>query len=364
MELNKSYAGFIKQWRENPISNIEGYLQLIQEMNFIEDTELEYNKLPLQTKYLVLPIVSVDSLATVKIAYIHQADNFALIVPDKVYESYKKLEKDASEETLVAINSEIELSIDSLGFTTTDNSFIELVKQVYLDCNNAEQAFNLTIDGQIKADEQEDEEEEEENFGSDSSPFAGEEPITDKPKRDSFKFDSPSIEIADTLEKEEAVYSQFSARTKALKKLENKLSKQPAVLTKNTYVKYLGENKNALAIIVDNKNIYNSLAAVPKKAKEVISLFGEAIRNNKDTQIVDSFIIDNQRVFIITENTHSNFWIVENETIEELDKATKSSKTIIVPTKYITLPKSSVRKESRKAVPVLKEDKVAFQIIN
>lgn len=350
--MTQSYAQFIKRWRENPILDVEGYTQLISDMNFNEDEEIEYEKLPLQILYLNLPIIT-DGVASVKVVAIIQADNFALIVPDNVHSIYEALLEDTTEEALAKINSSIELSIDTFGFGTSKPGFLGLVKQVYVEADNNKEPFQLEPSALAKAGKEEEPEEEE-------LPDARRGIFQSPDEKGGNDFEEPGLDFVDTIKKEEAVYSKFTRQTESLNKLEQKLKRHPKVLVNNTYAKYLDEAKAVLMLVIDNKNIYNSLAAIPKKAKEVLSIFGETIRTNKDTQLLDSYIVNHKRVFIVAENSPSNYWIVENEKIDKLDE-TKATK-IVSPIEYIVLPKSSIRRESRKAVPYLKEDKVVFVI--
>lgn len=337
-----SYAKFIKAWRENLISNVDGYREIIEEVGMTEDSELEYSKMPVSISYYKFPIIS-DGIASVKVVYLSQADNFVLITPENVYDVYTLLLEDPSE--IKAVNIGLQLSVDSAGFDTDDAEFQKLIQKAYIAAGNSSPAFELS--SAVKADVEDKSEEEEseiepslggKNFGDEieqTDEMSNKGPIFKEPK---------GFEADEEITKNMEGYSKFSNTTKSLHNLLENIKKSPAIVSENVYAKYLGESNNVLMLVVDNKSIYRSFINMPKKAKDTLTKFGESIRLNKDTQIVDSFVKDGKRAFVIAEYVGNNFWVVEGET--PLKESIYNKR--IVPKEVITLKGSSVRAESRK----------------
>ena len=91
-----------------------------------------------------------------------------------------------------------------------------------------------------------------------------------------------------------------------------------------------------------------------------MSAIGETIRKNKYTQLVDSFIVEGKRYFIIAEDIGNNFWISEQDELKRIEAASKNT-ILPLQDEIIILKKSSVREESRKLRPYILRDQIVFK---
>jgi hypothetical protein len=130
------------------------------------------------------------------------------------------------------------------------------------------------------------------------------------------------------------------------------------VIRENVRTKFLNKSKSILVIEVDNKAIYSRLSHVPKLAKRLLTVFGETIRLNGGTQLVDSFTKNNKRYFVISESVGNNFWVVNSDKLDILDK--ESGFVEPIQDKIIRLNRSSIRKESKKKVPYFKNSRIVY----
>jgi len=346
-----SFAKFIKEWRNNQISNVDGYKEILATLNMTEDIDLDYNKLPVQISFIKMPIIT-GGIANVKVVLIVQADNFALIIPENVYDSYEVIEDNSAE--IQSINLGLQLSIDSAGFDSSDVDYQNMVKRAYITADNSSPAFELLGVAKVNADNKV--EDEESGIGSPADKL-GE--IGSMDKSPEPVFEEPSgLEFDDEIAKNQEAYSKFSKDTNSLEKLLEKLKAAPTVISDNVKAKYIGESKNLLMLLVDNKSVYKSFINIPRKAKETISKFGETIRLNADTQIIDTFLVSGNRAFIVAEYVANNYWLVEGE--ENSNEELSGKK--IIPKRLIKLTKSSVREESRKFKPTTYNGKIAFSL--
>jgi len=154
----------------------------------------------------------------------------------------------------------------------------------------------------------------------------------------------------------ESAYKKFKKQGTYLESLKNRLyEKANPAMRKNIRVKI---QENVLVIEVNNKNIYNHYATIPAFAKRLLTNFGEAIRTNERTQLVDTFSKDGKRYFVIAEDIANNYWYVINEDMDKLDE----KEDYIRPSLggVAKLRRSSIRKESRSIIPYKMGRKIVF----
>lgn len=322
--------------------NKRGLVQLIESLEFSESEELLYNNLPLAASFVQLPIVE-DGDAYVKIVKLQQAENYVLIVPQKVVEAYNLISEDA--EIVAELNREIDLYAEVDGFDEKDPELTKIIKTSYLNLGNRLPAYELTAQAKgtvkDKDKEPEDDTSDLENFDFEDTGYE------DFENADADAFDDFLTDAE--VENNEEAFNRFTGNKNNFKQLVHKLYiNSPELIRENTKIKM---HKNLLIVKINNKNIYESLSNIPKLAKSLITEAGELLRKNNDTQLVDSINVNKQRFFIIASAKKNNFWKTTKDT---LDIVTSRS-TYIKPLQknIITLGSSNIRVEARKYRPAL-----------
>lgn len=356
-DVIKSYAQLLQEISRLETKNSEALLELISTVGFSEDTEVLFNSLPVRVLYKQIPAVVAGNLL-VKVVVLEQGGNVALIVPEQVAQVYEDTEKNPK--VLTEKNISLALYAEVYGFDTSNKKLQDLLKNTYLSAGNAMQAFDLVGIDVV--------EEPEAASGGD---FGGmpmlnniEAPEPAPVSDFDLPANTPDISVDtnsfDEIKENLDVYKKFKRQNKSLVNLVVSLKENATkILSKNIKFKLLNESKNLLLIEVNNKNIYESFPKAKSVAKQTITKLGEAIRKNKDTQLVDSFIKNGKRYFVVAENIANNFWVVNNE---NLNKISDKEKTYIVPIQkeVLTLKRSSVRKESRSNIPYKEGNVVVF----
>jgi hypothetical protein len=336
----KSYAQLIQMLSNTNLEDIDAFLADLKNLSFIEDEDTLYNKLPMSVFYKQLPAV-VNGDILIKVVILQQAEGLALIVPENVVQTYRDLIE--SPEMLAEKNSNVSLYAELYNLDSGDPKLQEIIKSVYISSGNEIKPFDLKDDLAQEKKEKEEGEEESETPEAPSEDFIFDEIEEDLP------------EMAD-IEVNEEAYKKFKKQSNALETLIEKLyEKSNAVLKKNVRSKM---HKKVLVIEVNNKLVYQSYEKVPAVAKKLLSNFGEAIRKNKSTQLIDSFSKDGKRYFVVAEHVANNYWYVKDEDIDVLNEnelhIEPNSRTVV------KLNKSSIRKESRKIAPYKKGKKIVF----
>lgn len=331
----KSYSQLIQALAGHELADIEALLKEIQGLSFIEDEDLLYNKLPMSVFYKQLPVVA-DAEVLVKVVILQQADGLVLIVPENVVETYQDLLENP--DLLTEKNNNIALYAEVYNLNSADDKLHDVIKEAYLYSGNSLKAFDLK---DSLAQEKEESDEETEQGAADDFDF------------DDIDMDLPEVEDIDLNQES---YKRFKKQSNYLENLVSSLyEKANGTLRQNVKKSFFHK---VLVIEVNNKNVYNQYEKVPAVAKKLLSNFGEMIRKNKGTQLVDSFSLDGKRYFVVAENLANNYWYVKDEEIDKLE----DDVTYIEPTAktVIKLNKSSIRKESRAVVPYKKGRKTVF----
>jgi hypothetical protein len=346
----QSFAQLIKLIASFEVENFDTLTQKLSDVNFVEDDDILYNSLPVSVSYVQLPAV-VEADVLVKVVKLVQGEGIIITLPDKVADVYKDLIEDP---TLIKDkNINLALYAEIYNFNSEDEKLQDIIKSSYLSAGNSAPAFELKDD---LAKEEEEQHKEPKGGGR-----AGTKPTpggSDDDLGDFGPIAEPVDDMPDITANEEA-YKKFKKQGTVLESLSKDLYKQAHEdLRENVKVRYLNENKNILVIEVDNKSVYNKFEHVPIAAKNLLSKFGESIRKNKDTQLVDSFTENGKRYFVVAENLSNNYWVVSNERLSTL----KESKTYIEPIQddIIRLTKSSIRKESRINYPYRRNKRVIY----
>jgi len=338
------------------LSNTDDYkpeilLDRLNVSEFTEDIETTYRSYPIKVLYKQLPIV-IDGEVLVKVVVLIQADSYALIIPENISETYKELLDNP--ELIDSKNIDFSLYAEVYNFDSDDSELLELIKEVYLAAGNSLKAFELV--GSLKVEpemEKEESEEEADPFKPANTDFSAEDF-----SEESFSEIEAPVEDFSEVEENYKAFKKFKKQSAFLESLVKKLyTMSNKQFKENIRIKFLN-NKSILAIEVDNKSVYRKFEHVPAIAKKSLSIFGEAIRKNDSTQLVDSFVKDGKRYFIVVESAGNNFWYVSKEEMSPLD----DSKDIIKPIQkdIIKLNRSSVRQESRKFIPCKKDKEIVF----
>lgn len=350
-EVVDSYVKLVKLLSDTDTYDPGTLLDQLNISEFNEDIETTYKSYPAKILYKQLPVVQNGDLL-VKIVVIAQADSYALIVPERISEIYKEVLENP--EIVAEKNVDFSLYAEIYNFDSSDKELLELIKEVYLAAGNSLKAFELT--GDLKKDSEESKEE----------PKEQQDPIEiDMPKTD---FSAPAPDFS-SIEEPVEEFPEVEENTKALKKFKKQSKFLESLVTKlasisnNTFkenikIKYLNKDNNILIIEVNNKNVYSKFEHVPAVAKKSLSTFGEAIRKNKNTQLVDAFTRDGKRYFIVAESAGNNFWYVNKEEINPLNTNTDIIKPI--QKDIIKLQRSSIRQESRKFLPCKNGKEIVF----
>jgi len=342
----ESYAQLINALSGHELSDIEALLAELKEMTFIEDEDVLYNKLPMAVYYKQLPAVY-DADVLVKVVIMQQGEGLILIVPEDVVSTYQDLIDNPEE--IVQKNNNISLYAEIYNLPTDDDKLHDLIKEVYLNAGNGIKPFDLTDELARKQsdDEEEGSDREDTDFDMGADDF------------DDEGFDDIDADFSDLddFAANESAFKKFRKHGSYLENLESKLyEKANDVMRKRVRTKFF---ENVLVIEVDNKNIYNKYANVSAFAKRLLTNFGEAIRTDKRTQLIDTFSKDGKRYFIVAEDVANNYWYVINEDMEKLDE---EKGDYIRPSldNVAKLRRSSIRKESRSIVPYKKGRKIVF----
>lgn len=343
----ESYAQLINALSGHELADIEALLDELKSMTFIEDEEILYNKLPMAVFYKQLPAVY-DADVLVKVVIMQQGDGLILVVPEEVVSTYQDLKDNPGD--IVQKNNDISLYAEVYNLNSEDDKLHELIKETYLNAGNGIKPFDLTDD--LAREEEEDEGEEGDRDDVDFDMGAD-----DEPEDEGFDDIEDDFADLDDFVANESAYKKFKKHGSYLENLESRLyEKANETMRKLVKTKHF---ENTLVVEVDNKNIYNAYSRVPAFAKRLLTNFGEAIRTNGRTQLVDSFAKDGKRYFVIAEDVANNYWYVINEDMEKLDE---EKGDYIRPDLdgVARLRRSSVRKESRSIVPYKKGRKIVF----
>jgi len=352
-----SYAQLVKALSDLEIKNSETLLDTVTKVGLVESDDTNYNNLPLKVMYKQIPAV-INGELLVKIVVLQQGDKLAIVVPEnvsKIYEDIKEVDnKEISKTMLSDFNINLALYAEVYGFSTDSSKFADIIKTTYLSTGNFTKAFEL-----VGEDIVEEEKEEEDSFGSElpsSDDFGGD---SDDFDFGDMEMDTPAEDFEEITENAKA-YKKFTNVSKSLNTLANKIKVEATeVLKANTKFKYLNKDKTVLVVEVDNKKIYNAFPKSKNIAKQTISKLGENIRKNRDTQLLDSFIKDGRRYFVLAENHDRNFWIVSRERLDQPTEGTE----VVQPIQrgIIRLAKSNIRKESRLNKPYRIDKKIVFK---
>jgi hypothetical protein len=318
------------------------FLQILEGLDYAETVELTYSNLPLEASYIQLPIIEGGDIL-VKIVKLQQAENVALVLPQKVTDAQLALGEDPT--LLSFINEDIDLYAEVYGFDKEDPELLKIIKNSYLTLGNRLPAYELTgVQRQVS-----------EEFSEDSG-FADE--LTDDFDVASTgyeDFENADAEAFDAflqdtrVQTNQEAFKRFTGTKNSYTTLLNKLyTNTPELIRENTKIKM---HNNLLVVKMNNHNIYESLKEVPQLAKDLISKAGEIIRKNNDTQLIESLNINNQRFFIIAEANKRNFWKTKQDTLSPLTKHTVYIKPL--QKNIIELNTSNVRVEARKYRPAL-----------
>lgn len=325
-----SYAQLAKSILGTNLLDVTAINALLESLDFADSSMLTYNGQDIGVFYKQLPVIS-DMDVLVKVVLLRQADNFVMIIPQKITESYDLLLDDPA--MLGEVNEGISLYAEVYGFDSKDTELEDIIKKAYIDAGEALPAYELT--NKLEKEAKEDKEEPDDIDAGFSDDLGGFDEIE-------AQLDNVPLEQDPDLAVNMEAYKAFKKNTNALPNLIKKLKDQPSVVRENLKLKYV---HNILLIKIENKTIYESLGAHPKIAKTVISNAGELIRNNSQTQIVDTFTIKGNRFFVVAEAAN-NFWYMLDDGLAKISKKDK----VIKPLKenVIRLNKSNVRKENRK----------------
>lgn len=346
----ESYAQLINALSGHELADIEALLAELKEMTFIEDEDVLYNKLPMAVYYKQLPAVY-DADVLVKVVIMQQGEGIILVVPEDVVSTFQDLSENP--EDIVQKNNDISLYAEIYNLPSEDEKLHDLIKEVYLNAGNGIKPFDLTDELARKEDDEDEDGEGSERDDIDFDMGGADDDFDDE----GFEDIDAELDDLDDFVANESAFKKFRKHGSYLEKLEAKLyEKANDVMRKRVKTKYF---ENVLVIEVDNKNIYNNYSTVPAFAKRLLTNFGEAIRTNERTQLVDSFAKDGKRYFVVAEDVANNYWYVINEDMEKLDE---EKGDYIRPNldNVAKLRRSSVRKESRSIVPYKKGRKIVF----
>jgi len=335
-----SYSQLVSALAGNDLADIEVLLEELKQMSFIEDEDVLYSKLPMAVFYKQLPVIS-EADVLVKVVLMQQGDGLILIVPENVVQAYEDLVENP--DLVTEKNNNVSLYAEIYNFDSTDEKLHDLIKETYINAGNGIKPFDLT--DELLQDKEDSQDSEEEPEGTDM--------IGD----DDFDFDEIVDELPEMedFEANESAYKKFKKQSNYLENLIKKLNKKANEnIKKNVRTKFIHK---VLVIEVDNKNIYRQYENIPAVAKKLLTNFGEAIRVNTGTQLVDSFSKDGKRYFVVAENLANNYWYVVKE---DMDQLNENEEAYISPKAPIKLRKSSIRKESRAVIPYKLGKKIIF----
>lgn len=321
--------------------------EIVKLANFIENDEVRYNNLPVAVHFVQIPVI-LGSEILVKVVFLRQADNYILIIPENVNEVFKRLLE--SPALLVDENLNLDLYAEVFGFDTDDQKLIELIKTSFLGAGNAVKAFDFATE-QKKEDK-------EDYDTADEQPTGGSKTMEDSFDTGGFEDFGDVIEDIPEVDTNLESYKKFKNFKKSVyKALKTVYNNSSQVIKNNVKVGFI-KPENAVAVIeVNNKEVYTKLKNSPKIAKQTLTEFGQALRNDKSIQLLDSFIKSGKRYFVITET--GNFWTVKHERLSELGDDTNYIDPI--QSNIVRLERSEIRQDARTLVPYRKNKKIVFK---
>lgn len=346
----ESYSQLVRYLIDQETVNTAEFLSKIEGLSFVEDSEEKYNNLAVGVSYKQLPAV-INGEVLVKVVLLTQGEAFALIMPEGVATAYQTIIEDP--DTLTEVNVKLSLYVEVCDFDTDDPKFADLVKSAYISAGDSTNAFEFTgIRKKKKADG-----DTEGSFDDFDMPAMGGSKDTGGMGGMS-EIPEPVEEFPEIDANMEAYkgFKSFSSGS-LIEAAKSWINRSSGVVNSNTKIKML-KDCHVLVIEVNNKAIYDKLKNSPSVAKRTISSFGEMIRLNKETQLVDSFQRDGKRYFVVVEDHGGNFWVVKKERLygipEDSDYVEPIQKDIV------KLSRSGVRVESRKRTPHRKGRIVVF----
>lgn len=366
----ESYVQLAKILSSEDVTDIKEVVAILNQASFLEDDEIMYDNRPAKVFYKQLPIVANDEIK-VKIVLLTQADSLALIIPEGVSDVYEILVDDPSK--IIEVNKDLSLYAEVYNFNSNDPKLHDIIKTAYLTAGEYLRAFDIPQEMEDQASQEEGEDGEGgDDLDSDFSDF-DDDFDTGGDNFENMFGDGGSAdfdEMGDDFDNFEEVnenahmYESFRKQSSALEALLVELdTKVESKLHKYIKYKFLKDGKgrnNLLALEVNNKELFDKYQKVPKLAKRIMTSIGEHIRRDDFTQLVDTFIKENKRYFIIAENLGNNFWITENDHMEVLGDYNGELYDPIQD-EIITLRRSSVRMESRKLKPYVDSNKILFK---
>lgn len=334
-----SYTQLIRQLKQLSTIDKDQLKHILDKVEFIPDKVKDYRNIELDTEFILLPVV-INSDIKVKIVKIESDDGIILILPNNIVDSYETINN--TPEELDNVNKSLILYAEVVGFDTEDPELHEIIKKAYLSAGDSIGAFTTHI-----VEEEPEETEELDEFGSlpDLGNLSADE--------DFEPFDDFSI---DELDANFESFKKFKVRTNSLNKLVNSIKKDsPEIIAENVR---LAKISNTLVVEVDNKNIYRLLEATPNLGKTILKNFGEFLKNQKNTQLIESYNANGKRYFVIAEQASNNFWLTEQDKLQDVDKKVRH----VVPKKdnIIILKNSNIRLAERKIVPKKDKDNIVF----
>jgi hypothetical protein len=355
-----SYLELVRDLSDSTSHEPELFFDRLGADNYTEDVETTYKSFPIGIYFRQLPIIK-DSDFLVKVVILRQADNYAIVMPEDVKAKYKQVKE--SPETIDEVNKNYSLFSGFYGLDAKDQELLDLIKTAYIESGGELAPFEIVGELKQEYDKIVSEEtvESEDDFSRPTADLGGSSETTGDDLFGDIDNTQTSLEETPGIEENLKALKKFNCNGDSLQRLLEKLYKiSNGTIKHYTKKSYLNENKNVLVLEVDNKEIFKRYKHIPTVAKKLLSNFGEAIRKNKDTQLVDAFTDDRgKKYFIIAENLSNNYWYVKKEKIEE---ASENSMVIEPLAKnIIKLNKSSIRPESRAYRPVTVDKKVIFQ---
>lgn len=363
--LDLSFSLFLEQlFNLGQSKSIETIKELLSKFTFKEGGIESFNNKPVEVKYITLPLFT-DSYLFVKVVVLEQAeDNIAIIMPDNIShlldEDFRE-DKVFDEDLVNQANISLELYAEISGFDSKAEEFRTFCINCYVESGNGEEAFTFDEVAKKKAEKEAGVDEGEQGSEVGGIGLGGvREPTNPLFNRGEMKGrESENVDLGDTgnafsepiedtsnlkaLGVNESAYKKFNKQGVYLESLVRKVNNFKSL---RNYIRYrfLNENSNILVLEVDNRSIYNTFKN-KVKAKKTLTGLGELIKDHDGTQLVDSFINDNKRYFVLAESK-DNYWYVKDE---DNEVPTDYDVLYIKPKKdnVIILERSEVRNEAR-----------------
>lgn len=353
-----TYVTLYKHLEDITNLNEETFRDTFKDLQFHEEIGVEYNSLPIYVGWTYVPVIT-DGIANVKLLKLEQGGNIAIILPEQVATTYKRIEEDPTK--IDEIIQDIDIVGDVYGFDENDKELYDLIIKMYLNVGDSAPAFILNQEGELQYEEEKEGQDREEDGDRDTlGGFGGGRGGLDRDINKSFASvdkgtnSGLDIELEPEIEPNLEAFKRFSNDTQALELLIERLhNTTPRALRKHIRTKYIAESK-VLVIEVDNKSIYDELDSLPKHARAQISNIGELLRTDEETQLLDSFRRDRGRVFVLAENTLGNAWVVRGEPEQEVGE--KNTKRLYISRKndIIVLERSNISQNNRKFIVELR----------